>query len=886
MIDDIRYRLRALFHRDALDRDLSRELESQLADRADHYRAQGITSDEAMRRARIDLGGSMERIKDDVRQTRGISVVETAVQDIRYALRGLLRAPTFTIAAVLALGLGVGSATAVFSLVEGVVLRPLAYRDPGRLVTLRETNTAKNLDHQALSPVTFLDYRALNGSFADAAGWWRPQVDLTDESTGDPSRVNAVETSRNLFRVLGIAPAFGRTFTGDSTLTSPEPEVIISHRLWQLRFGGDSAIVGRTIRLNGGSYTVIGVMAQGFSFPDETDVWQGLDWDFAQHRRGARFLEAIARLRPGATVDQVERDLEGLNARLGTEFRATNEGWRTHVYALDREVVGVFRPGLFALFGAAALLLLLACINVANLLLARATTRRREVALRAAIGATRSRLARLFLTESLVLAVAGVAVGLGVAFLGVRALVAWSPVKIPRAELVGVNVSVLIFATLIAVATSVMFGLVPAFFFRRADVQSELKEGARGTGGRSKQMRSAFVVAEVALAVVLLSGAGLMLRSVTRLLGENTGVDPVSVISADVQLSADAYRDWARVDAFYTSLLTAIRARPEIVAAGTTEFLPLESGWRIPFFMSDAPPASPDDAPLAQWHVVDEGYFKSLRVPLLAGREFDGHDNTTGTPVVIVNETFVREFVEGGRAVGRSIVATTRAIGPLGLRTVAGNTHEIVGVVGDVKNKSLKTVPEAAIYFSSHQFPFRKMFVVVRSRGRDADATDVVRAEMKRLDPALPLANVRTMTRVLAESVDPPRFIMSLMMVFAVLALILAAVGVYGLLSYTVANRSREMGIRLALGARPMVMFRNVIGEGVLLAVIGSVIGLAGAFAGGRAITRFLYGIPPWDPMTLGTVVVAVSAVAAIASIAPGRRASGADPATALRSDA
>src|SRR5829696_1211518 len=462
-------------------------------------------------------------------------LMDTLLSDIRFAVRSLIRSPSFALTAILALGLGIGSTAGVFSLLEGVVLRPLPYKQPARLVTIWDTNREKALDHEPISPVTFHDYRRLGAVFEDAAAWWRPQINLADE-TGDPVRVAAVETSENLFTVLGVQPAVGRGFTVHPDLFGPEHEAIISHRLWQTRFGGDPALVGRAIRLNGFTYTVVGIMPPGFGFPGETDLWQQLQWNLHNHSRGAHFMESVARLRPGVTPERANRELAALGLRLGTEFRATNEGWTPEVIELDRETAGVFRPGLFALFGASALLLFIACINVANLLLARASARRREVALRAAIGASRGRLVRLFLTESLVLAVAGAVVGLIVAVLSVKALMAASPVRIPRADAIGIDFPVLVFATLIAAVTAVAFGLVPAVLMSRAELQDALKDGSKGSVAQGRTMRSSLVVAEVALAVILLTGAGLLVRSVTRLLRVSTGVDPAFVISADMQL--------------------------------------------------------------------------------------------------------------------------------------------------------------------------------------------------------------------------------------------------------------------------------------------------------------------------------------------------------------
>jgi putative ABC transport system permease protein len=810
--------------------------------------------------------------------------MDTLLGDIRFAVRSLGRSPSFAITAVLALGLGIGSTAGVFSLLEGVVLRPLPYREPSRLVTIWDTNREKGLKHEAISPVTFHDYRALTSVFADAAAWWRPQLNLADD-TGDPVRVSAVETTENLFSVLGVEPAIGRGFAVHADLFGPEHEAIISHRLWQTRFGGAPGIIGRAIRLNGFTYTVVGVMPAGFGFPGETDLWQQLQWNLHNHSRGAHFMESVARLRPGVTTERANRELAALGVRLGSEFRATNAGWTPKVIELDRETAGVFRPGLLALFGASALLLALACLNVANLLLARASGRRREVALRSAIGASRVRLVRLFLTESLVLAVAGAVVGLVVAVLSVKALMAVSPVRIPRADAVGIDGLVLVFATVVAAVTALAFGLIPALSMSRSALQDALKDGGKGSSAQGRTLRSALVVVEVALAVVLLSGAGVLVRSVTRMLAVNTGVDPAFTITADMQLPDAAYREWPKVEQFYASLVRALEQRPGIVAAGTTTFLPLQPGWRLPYLPVGAGPFPAGEEPMAQFHSADAGYFATIRAPIVRGRSFDAHDDVASTPVVIVNETLARRLWPNEDPIGRRLRTTIRNIGPLASRNVPGDEHQVIGVVRDIRNTSLRDETEPAIYFATGQFPARKMNLVVRGRGDPAQLTAIIRDEVRHLDPTLPLGDVKPMSRVLAAVVDPPRFVMMLMSAFAILALTLAAVGIYGMLSYGVSHRRREFGIRLALGARPAGVMRLILREGLTLVVAGCTIGIAGMFVAGRSLSGFLFEVKPWDAATLAVVLAVVVAVATLACLVPGRRASAEDPAGALRAD-
>ena len=881
---DTLYRLRALFRRREIEHELALELEHHVATQIAVYERAGLPHDEAVRRARIDIG-SVEYVKDQVRDVRGLSTLEIGMQDLRYALRSLLRAPAFSLAAVLTLGLGIGSATAVFSMLEGVVLRPLPYTEPDRLVTLWGVNREKSLDHELLSPVNFVDYRTLRATFSDMAGWWRTEYVLTDEHTSEPVRLEGVEVTTNFLDVLGVKPHIGQNFDGDSALRSPIPAVMISHRLWLTRYAGDPAVVGGTVRLNGNTQTIVGVLPAGFGFPGKADIWAGLGWDLTQHNRGAHFYEAVARMAPGVTLDRANRDLDALSARLATEFPGTNGGWTTRAIPLDTEIAGGFRPALFALLGASGLLLLIACINVANLLLARGATRRREVALRSAIGASRMRVARLFLTEGALLAAAGTALGLALAVVGLRMIVGWSPVEIPRAAEIGINGWVLAFSVAVAVVTAVAFGLAPARDALRADMQDSLREGAKGSGTRSRRRSGALVIAEVALAVMLLAGAGVVMRSVSALLDQNMNINPSGVVTAQVQLPSGSYGDYARVIAFFDRLEQALESRPEVAGIGTGYYLPLEAAYRIPYSVIGGAPVSPDDPPTAQFHSVDDGFFDVLRTPLVRGRSFTRTDDAGSAPVVIVNEAFAKLQFGAGDPVGRRIRTTVRNIGPLGARLVAGNEHEIVGVVADVKNTSLRDAAEPAVYFSSRQFPYRTMHVVIRARGEPAPLGAALREEVRRLDAGLALGEMRPMDGVLAGSIDAPRLVRMLLGIFAVLALTLAAVGIYGILSFAVANRRREMSVRIALGAEPSAVMRMVVREGLVLVIIGFAIGILGARAAGGALRSFLYGIGSWDPMTIGAVLLVLLVVAGVACLAPALRAAAEDPATALRAE-
>ena len=602
--------------------------------------------------------------------------MDTLLQDIRFGWRLLRRSPGFTVAAVLALALGIGATTAVFTLLDRVVLRPLPYRDADQLVMVWETNDTKGLSHERLSPVNFMDYRGLSQVFDDAAAWWYPQLTLT-EAGHEPLRVNAIETSPNFFSVLGVQPSLGSGFPKEPFF-SREAIVVISHRLWRERFSSDPSIVGKTVALNGPLFTVVGVMPPGFQYPNDTDVWHRLQWDLTQHSRGAHFMESIVRLKSGVTLDAANGELRALTARLGKENVSTNGEWRARAVPLAHEVVGFFRPALFALFGAAAFLLVITCTNVASLLLARATVREREVAVRAAIGAGRGRLIRQFLTESVLLALMGTTLGVLLAMVSVRALVAASPVPVPRLDGLGVDVRLLAFAAVVAAATAIAFGVVPAMLMARGDMQRPLKESGRGGdgGGARRRTRSALVVGEVALAVTLLIGATLLARSFQRLVQQDPGFARSQAVTAKVELPY-SYSDWNKIVDFYDRLLASVRTQPGVVVAGASNFLPLEAAWRGPFFIQGRPRPRAGDESQAQHQTVDEDYFRALGVPLVKGRFFDARDTVDAPGAVIVNDVLARRQWPGEDPIGQSLISTMR-----GHRSDGPFADEAAGIPG------------------------------------------------------------------------------------------------------------------------------------------------------------------------------------------------------------
>lgn len=805
---------------------------------------------------------------------------------MRHSLRALLRSPGFALMVVMALGLGIGATTAIFSVLDAVVLRPLPYQKPEQLVMIWETDKAKSLEHEQLSPVNFGDYRALTQVFDDAAAWWRPDITYTRDGS-EPLRIETIEVSNNFFSVLGVSPILGGGFVPQQTLFGPrEDAVVVSHRFWREHLASDPNAIGKIISLNGEAHQVLGVMPEGFTYPGETDLWQRLQWDLAQHSRFAHFMEGVARLKPGVTRAQAQGELNALTGRLEREFTQSNKDRGARVVALDTEVVGFFRPALFVLFAAVGLLLVIACMNVSNLLLVRAASRRREAALRSALGASRSRIILQFFAESSWLACGGAILGTILAYIGIRLLVLNSPVAIPRMGEIAIDARALGFTLAVATLTTFAFGLVPALSVSH-NLEENLKEGGRSAGGgrRSGFMRNALVVGEVALAMMLLFGAGLLIRTVSALLREDPGVRAQESLTASLVVTASAYPNWDRVEHFYSTLVANLRRHPSVLAAGAANRQPLEVASRLAFLIVGLPRPPQGEEPLAQHHTVTEGYFQAMGIPLLNGRDFDERDTVASTPVVMINQALARQYFPKENPVGRIIWSSARNIGPLGSRITKAPEHQIIGVVADVKNQSLRTAAEPAIYYTGRQFPFRSMFVVVRSNSDSAQAATIIREAVRDLDPALPVSNIRTVQRVLQQSVDQPRFLMYLMTGFALLALVLACFGVYGLLSYDVAQQRKEISVRMALGASPGKVLRHVLARGMKLTGLGMIAGVTGAIASGRLMSALLYGVNYTDATTFGVVIGAVAAIAFLACIVPGRAASIVDPVTGLRSE-
>ncbi len=799
--------------------------------------------------------------------------MDSLIKDIRYGLRSLLKRPGFTAIALIALALGIGANTAIFSLVNAVILQPLPYQDPDRLVWVFGSNRNGG-NRGSVSALDFQEFRSQNKTFDQFAASRSTILPMNLTGTGEPERLMPSAVTGNYFDVFGVRPALGRGFSLENEKTGQDQVTVLSHALWQTRFGGDPNILSKTINLDGKAYEVIGVMAADVVLPQAAQLWVPLNFDSdpEMKMRKARFLRPVGKLKAGMTLNQAQADTDRIAALIEQQFPDSNAGWSLGLVPLREILVGDSRSMLFILFGAVGFVLLIACANVANLLLVRAAARQKEIAMRTALGASRLRIIRQMITESLLLAIFGGALGALLAVGGVKLLVSLSEDSIPRTANVKIDATVLAFTLFISLATGLIFGLAPALRTMKENLVDALKDGIRG-GSEStmkNRTRSLLVIFESAVAVMLLIGAGLLIRSLVALQNVDAGFEPNNVLTMRIDLPRQKYNTPEKTVNFFGQLETRVAGLPGVEAVGFITELPLGGQSNdMPFTVEGRPAATSNAGFSADFRRVNQNYFGAMQIPLRRGRNFTEQEVRQGSKVLVVSQQLADTAFPNED--------------PLGKRMITGmnEPYEIIGIVGDVTHKSLQAPKNATMYMPTQE-PARRN-LVIRTQGDPLSLVAGVRKEVNALDPDQPIAAIRPMNEWVAMSVAGARYRAILLGLFALLAMILAATGIYGVMSYSVAQRTQEIGVRMALGARPLDVLKLVVRQGMILALIGIAIGLAGAVLLTRVMSSFLFGVTERDPVTFGVVSALLILVAFIACVVPARRATKVDPLVALR---
>lgn len=870
------------FSRRKWEQDASDELRFHIEQQTAANIAAGIQPEEARRRASLQFG-AVEGVKEDCREQRSGFWLETLVADARYALRVMRKNPGFVAIAILTLALGIGANTAIFSVVYAVLLKPLPFTNPQQLVVVFAAKPREGVPKTGTSFPNFEEWRAQNTVFSELAG--NQEHDLNVTGRGEPFVAHTGVVTTEFFPLLAVPPLAGRTFVPADGKLGAAPVVVLSENLWRGRFGSDPNIVGSSVSLDKRVFTIIGVMPAGFRSPflaRNQDIWVPTVDDplFGgwMARRSGHWLPVIGRLKPGVSIAQAQAEMETVSARLAKEFPGENEGWTARVVPLHSEIVGDVKPALLLLLGAVGLVLLISCANIANLLLARATSRAKEMSVRIALGAGRGRIVRQLLTESAALGVLGGIAGMLLAFWGVNALRTLPPAEIATVSEIRVDRYVLGFALLLSIVASLIFGLAPALFAAGSDLNTNLREAAGRTGavGRRQTARSFLATAETALAMVLLIGAGLLVRSFVTLMSVNPGFRSEHLMKAEVSLPQFEYSKPEQWNAFANDLLARIQAEPGLRETAIGIPLPLADGFvNLGFSIEGVAPPPSSSPRTADYVAATPGYFGVMGIPLLKGRDFTDLDLSSAPCVTIISEAMARQYFPNQDPIGKRIT--------FGFPPNGEAIREIVGVVGDVRDVALNQAPAAMMYVPFAQAPFWGVVVVSRGNLSLAAFAEAIRRDASAIDKDLPVTDIAAMPDAVNASVAQPRFQTLLLGLFGALALILAAVGIYGVISYSVIQRTHEIGIRMSLGAQPSQVLRLVMGQGVKLALAGIVIGSAAALALTQLMRSLLYEVSPADPLTFAGIAALLVGVALAACYIPARRAMRVDPMTALR---
>jgi len=870
------------FSRKKWEQDANDELRFHIEQQSAANIAAGIPPDEARRQAALQFG-AVEGVKEGCREQRRAFWLETLIADVRYALRVMRKNPGFTAIAILTLALGIGANTAIFSVVYAVLLKPLPFKNPQQLVAVFAAKPQEGVPKTGVSFPNFEEWRAQNTVFSELAG--NQEHDLNVTGRGEPFVARTGVVTTEFFPLLAVPPLAGRTFVPADGKPGAVPVVVLSENLWRGRFGSDPNIVGSSVSLDKRLFTIIGVMPVGFRSPflaRNQDIWVPTVDDplFGgwMARRSGHWLPVIGRLKPGVSIAQAQAEMETISARLAKEFPAENEGWTARVVPLQSEIVGDVKPALLVLLGAVGLVLLISCANIANLLLARATSRAKEMSVRIALGAGRGRIVRQLLTESAALGLLGGIAGMLLAFWSVNALRTVLPAEIATVSEIHVDGYVLGFALLLSIVASFIFGLAPALFAAGSDLNTNLREaaGRAGAGGRRQTARSFLAAAETALAMVLLIGAGLLVRSFVTLMSVSPGFHSEQLMKAEVTLPQFEYSKPEQWNAFASDLLARIQAEPGLRESAIGIPLPLADGFvNLGFAIEGLAPPPSSSPRTADYVAATPGYFGVMRIPLLKGRDFTDLDLSSAPRVTIISEAMARQYFPNQDPIGKRIT--------FGFPPNGDAIREIVGVVGDVRDVALNQAPAAMMYVPFAQAPFWGVVVATRSNLSLATFAEAIRRDAAAIDKDLPVTDVAAMPDAVSVSIAQPRFQTLLLGLFGALALILAAVGIYGVISYSVIQRTHEIGIRMSLGAQPAQVLRLVMEQGAKLALAGILIGGAAALALTRLMRSLLFEVGPADPLTFAGVAALLVGVALAACYIPARRAMRIDPMTALR---